>query len=190
MIGELLTHILIREYLPEFKVNTPFFNMEENSIKKGFDLVLLNTNDNELWITEVKSGEKDTNNQTSDKKIENLLKKAKNDLNERLNKSENMLWQNAINGCSISMKNNDDLKNVVIELLENYQEETATSLNKNIITSGVLFNSTDEKFSINSLKKVHDAWENELFFKKIIILAIQESTYQEVITFFKMEVSA
>ena len=44
--------------------------------------------------------------------------------------------------------------------------------------------------SINSLKKVHDAWENELFFKKIIILAIQESTYQEVITFFKMEVSA
>ena len=190
MIGELLTHILIREYLPEFKVNTPFFNMEENSIKKGFDLVLLNTNDNELWITEVKFGEKDTNNQTSDKKIENLLKKAKNDLNERLNKSEDMLWQNAINGCSISMKNNDDLKNVVIELLENYQEETATSLNKNIITSGVLFNSTDEKFSINSLKKVHDAWENELFFKKIIILAIQESTYQEVITFFKMEVSS
>ena len=88
------------------------------------------------------------------------------------------------------MKNNDDLKNVVIELLENYQEEIATSLNKNIITSGVLFNSTDEKFSINSLKKVHDAWENELFFKKIIILAIQESTYQEVITFFKMEVSS
>lgn len=111
-------------------------------------------------------------------------------MNERLNKSEDMLWQNAINGCSISMKNNDDLKNVVIELLESYQEKTATSLNKNIITSGVLFNSIDEKFSFNLLKKVHDAWENEFFFKKIIILAIQESTYQEVITFFKMEVSS
>ena len=36
MIGELLTHVLFLHYEDEFRAASPFFNMEEDSIKKGF----------------------------------------------------------------------------------------------------------------------------------------------------------
>ena len=192
MIGEFLTHILIKHYFLNYKISTPFFNLEEKSIKKGFDIVLVNNETNELWITEVKSGEKNKKN-SSTKQIEILLNRAKDDLKKRLNSDNNMLWQNAINGCLVSMQETDDLKNVVLDLLYSYSnemtEEINDSKNKNIIASAVLFSEITDKFSIDTIKIISDKWNQSNQFKNVIIIAIQENTYQEIINFMKSEVN-
>ena len=64
MIGELLVHVIL-EIEGNFSVVSPFFNMEERSFKKGFDVCLYDSNLQNLWITEVKSGEKQANQKTS-----------------------------------------------------------------------------------------------------------------------------
>ncbi len=58
MLGELLSHVIILKLFPNFEVVSPFFNMEEKSIRKGFDLLLYEASTNNIWITEVKSGAK------------------------------------------------------------------------------------------------------------------------------------
>ena len=39
-VGELLLNVIIREYF-DIKIISPFFNMEERSPKKGFDIIAL-----------------------------------------------------------------------------------------------------------------------------------------------------
>jgi len=56
MLGELLAHVIILKKIDSFDVVSPFFNMEEKHIRKGFDLVLYEPASNEVWITEVKAG--------------------------------------------------------------------------------------------------------------------------------------
>lgn len=41
MIGELLSHLVINNFFPEYHVVSPFFNKEERSVKKGFDVVMI-----------------------------------------------------------------------------------------------------------------------------------------------------
>lgn len=50
MIGEILVHVIL-EFEYRFLTVSPFFNMEERSLKKGYDVALLETATNELWIT-------------------------------------------------------------------------------------------------------------------------------------------
>lgn len=52
MIGELLVHMVF-ELEGRFIAASPFFNIEERSFKKGYDVVLLEHTTNELWIAEV-----------------------------------------------------------------------------------------------------------------------------------------
>lgn len=54
MIGELLTHLLIPQYI-DFNAISIMKNKEENSIRKGFDIVYTDDN-NSIWYCEVKSG--------------------------------------------------------------------------------------------------------------------------------------
>ena len=35
LIGELLTHIIISEFFPEYDVISPYFNLEGEALKKG-----------------------------------------------------------------------------------------------------------------------------------------------------------
>lgn len=56
MIGEVLIHVIL-EIEGRFTAASPFFNMEECSFKKGYDIALFEKDTNELWIAEVKSGE-------------------------------------------------------------------------------------------------------------------------------------
>lgn len=96
MIGEFLSHILITNLFDDYDIASAFFNLEEKSIKKGFDLLLYNTSDDSVWITEVKSGNlhKEKNH---DQTTKSLLNDAKADLMKRLNEQEKQYWHNAIN---------------------------------------------------------------------------------------------
>lgn len=156
MIGELLTHILVMQFFSEFSAVSPYFNLEERSIKKGFDVVLYSGGNNELWITEVKSGElhKDKD---SNETMTSLLGTAKRDLKKRLNENEITFWENAINGATLALENKRDMKDAVIEILGNIgdqiADEKALSTDKNVILVASLFSCLSDEIDENEMKK-------------------------------------
>src|SRR5690554_1107215 len=54
MVGELLVHIFAGMTFPSLASGAVFFNKEERSMKKGFDLTFHDDSRQELWYAEVK----------------------------------------------------------------------------------------------------------------------------------------
>ena len=186
MIGELLVHILL-EHDGRFTKASPFFNTEERSFKKGFDIVLLESETNELWVTEVKSGEKLKSQKSSSSAALGLINKARNDLRIRLNEQDSNLWSSAINSAYISMKDTSNQKDVVIKLLEEIADDADegkhTSKETNVILSGVLFHPLNNPMEVDRVKKKYSEIVNNELFKKLIVIAIQKDTYSVVYDF-------
>lgn len=107
-MGELLTHLLLR-IEDTFQITSACFNLEERSFKKGFDIIVFDNENHELWITEVKSGEKKKDGNASSS-IKSLLNRANNDLVERLDENNRMLWDNAIHAAKNAMSSEKDEK--------------------------------------------------------------------------------
>ncbi|MEP4888946.1 MAG: Hachiman antiphage defense system protein HamA [Aliiglaciecola sp.] len=186
MIGELLTHVIIFELFDDFYVVSPYFNMEEKSQRKGFDLILAETNGEEVWITEVKSG---ALNQAGcpNKSTAAFLKTAKSDLNRRLNESEMTFWQNAIYSTNNSILDCKDYKDVIIGILDDElvaaAEGQAQSKDNNVILVSVLYSDTANSFDSNTTNRTSIDIEKEGIFKRVISLSIQKSTFEKVAEF-------
>tara|TARA_Y100001933_G_scaffold257121_1_gene302888 strand:- start:13 stop:813 length:801 start_codon:yes stop_codon:yes gene_type:complete len=191
MIGELLSHIIILDVFTNLQSVNPYFNMEEKNVKKGFDLVLVDESENnKLWITEVKAG-RIGKLPNSRRKNNALLSIAKNDLNTRLNESDQHLWQNAINGAMVSMKNNN-LKSEIVDILEEnlddaYDDESS-STDKNVILTTVLFNDIRDVIKLKDVVSFATDTENESIFADIMVISVQKNTLEKVVEFLQSEV--
>lgn len=190
MIGELLIHILLNEFFAEFETISPFFNLEERSIKKGFDVVLTHRLNNSMWITEVKSGELHKNKNANGTSVD-LLNTAKKDLYDRLNGENYSLWLNAINGAKIAYDSHSDLKNAVIDILENYGDDAIEgkieSKNMNVFLTSALFAPMNDIVEENTIKKKYNAINEENKFKCLFALSIQKGTYNKIYDFLQKE---
>lgn len=190
MVGELLTHIFILEFLTDFNTVSPFFNMEEKSIKKGFDILTYATNKNELWITEVKSGEL-RKGKCANETNKILLGKAKADLKDRLSVNESSLWENAINGATIALDNIKDTKDAVIDILDEIAEEItnkqANTSTKNVILVTSLFSNLNDEIRESDIKEFSHTSIKEKIFNNLIIFSIQKNTYKKVVDFLEEE---
>lgn len=192
MIGELLSHIIVLELNKKLTSVNPYYNMEEKSIKKGFDLVLFDIDmDYKMWITEVKAGELGKV-VSSDKKNYRLLGAAKCDLSDRLNNGHDAVWNNAINGAYVAMEENDH-KNAVIKILENSlvdsRNQTISSDERNVILTSVLFNEICDPVDINTIHKFCNKTECDCTFNDLIVISIHKNTVKCVIDFLKSEVT-
>ncbi len=190
MIGELLVHVLL-DIEGRFIAASPFFNMEERSFKKGFDVALFDENTNELWIAEVKSGKKQLRQPTASSAIVGLINTAKNDLDKRLNDENTSLWLNAINAAKLSMSGSGQQKNAVVKLLEQYAddavESNSSSQEFNVVLAGVLFHTMSEHMEAAKVGQKHTKVVNEKLFRKVFIMAIQKETFEAVYDFLESE---
>jgi hypothetical protein len=190
MIGEFLSHILITELFEEFDVVTPYFNLEEKSIKKGFDLLLYKRLDNSVWITEVKSGElhKDKNH---DQTALVLLKAAKDDLEERLNKQEVTYWYNAVNAVNASLSGKKDYKDALVGILlkegSDAAQKQAKSNDNCVILVSNLFEPLDIKVSKEVIKSFQDEINEAKIFASTVVFCLQKETYLRVVDFIESE---
>lgn len=191
MIGELLAHIIIREYFPEFKVSSPFFNLEERSIKKGFDLLLSKSNDSTLWITEVKSGALHQDKDASGT-INDLILAGKRDLVERLDDENASIWMNAIHGAKIVFEKYNDLKTAVVEILSEYAIDGQSARQKRsadyrVLLVGGLFASTDTVVVESGIQSQQQKIKSENVFMDVMLLTIHKNTYTKVYDFIVKE---
>ncbi len=190
MIGELMVHLIISNYFDEYKSVTPFFNMEERSIKKGYDVVLTEANSPNLWIVEVKSGELH-NNKSSNQTINDLIDTAKRDLVERLNEENASLWMEAINGAKVSFESKNTMKEAVIDVLMSWGDEASdgiyTSDDKNVILTGVLFSSLDDTVTQNNILIKQQKIERARAFNNVFVIALHKETYTKIYEFLREE---
>lgn len=190
MIGELLVHIIL-EIEGRFSVASPFFNMEERSFKKGYDVALFDPSANDLWIAEVKSGEKQKSQANASSAIVGLINTAKNDLKNRLNEESESLWLNAMNAARVSMNSSSHQKDAVIKLLEACANEAVDGNNSselyNVVLAGVLFHPLSERMDAAQVEKKYIRIVDEKLFNQVIVVAIQKSTFEAVYAFLESE---
>lgn len=192
MIGEFLSHIIITSLFDEYAIASAFFNLEEKSIKKGFDLLLFNIVDNTVWITEVKSGNLHTS-KTHDQTTTILLNKAKNDLIKRLDEQETQYWHNAINHVRAAVHDEADYRNVLLNILrEKHGKDAAAgeakSQDKNVVLISNLFAPLSTKVSNRPAKILAMKLSDKEVFANTVVFSIQKATYQKVIAFLQAEI--
>lgn len=191
MVGELLCHLLLPIKMSNYLRASPYFNMEENSIKKGHDLIFFDKNSSELWITEVKSGEKGAVENTTIKTTD-LLGTAGRDLISKLNGSGTNLWRNALKGMDSVIRDGIS-KDVIVKELSEYQKRTVGDVQKseeyNVILTSNVFHDTDESIVFDEVLAWTDSYSNRDRFKNIIFLSIQKGTYQKIVDFLESELS-
>lgn len=190
MIGELLVHVAL-EIEGRFTAASPFFNMEERSFKKGYDIALFETATNELWITEVKSGAIQNGQKNASSAVVGLINTAKNDLKTRLNDSNTSLWLNALNVAKVSMSDSNHQKDAVIKLLGQCADDAVdgnnTSNSYNVVLAATLFHPMSEYMEAVKVGQKHTKVIKEGLFKKVFIIAIQKETFGAVYNFLESE---
>lgn len=192
MIGELLVHIIL-EIEGRFLVASPFFNMEEDSFKKGYDIVLYDTDLQEIWITETKSGEMQKRQKTSSAASLALINKAKNDLKERLNNHNTTPWLNALNAARIYVSESNTQREMVIKLLGQVTNDVVDKNNSsntfNVVLSAVLFNPLTDLIDAKKIGRKYSKVIVDGLFKKVFIICVQKGTYQAVYKFLEGEIN-
>lgn len=193
MIGELLCHLLIPSEHKNLKIMSPFFNLEEGAIKKGHDLIYFeNSNEINIWIVEVKSGELGKATSVSAKK-KSLLNTANRDLKKKLTSRKTNLWRNALKGMDSTLENGVT-KKVLAGFLRDYRDKTSTgtqcSDEYNVVLATSLFHPMNKKVTLVDLQEWKRDNLNGDEYKEVLIFSIQKSTYQSVVDFLHQELKS
>lgn len=113
-------------------------------------------------------------------------------MTKRLNESTDNLWHNAVHSALISLKENDE-KNAVIQILrgslKESQNNSSTSLNKNVVLTSVIFCDTSREVTLDNVVKFHSKTILERKFSDFIAISMQEKSIDEIVNFLVSEVS-
>jgi hypothetical protein len=190
MLGELLAHVVILKLLPEFNVVSPFFNMEEKSIRKGFDLLLYESASDEVWITEVKSGEMG-GAKSPCAATRSLLSKARDDLGLRLGEQEFNHWLNAINAAQKSIKATANYRESVLDILamegDRVAHNGATASDNNVVLVSALFCDVSNRVIERTISDFSEDLAEKALFNTVLVLSLHKGTLQKLEDFLKKE---
>lgn len=170
-IGELLLNVMIREYT-DMRIVSPFFNLEERNVKKGFDIIAVDPN-KDLWIIESKAGELGKL-KTVNEKIRERINTAKRDLDKRLNMHNSQLWLNAVNSVRSALDDTSE-KNTIVNIL-NKNANSCLSNDKNVVLGGTVFCVFDSTIDSIELGKLYNSILSSNKFSKLKLIAIQKRT--------------
>lgn len=177
-IGEILLNVMIREFT-DMKIVSPFFNMEERNVKKGFDIIAVDSA-GDLWIIESKAGEQGKL-KTSTEKVCERINVARKDLDTRLNKDNSQLLLNAIKSVKSSLDDNSEKKTIMNILEKN--SNSCSSIDKNVVLGGTVFCLFDSVIEASKLNNLYISILKSNKFSKIRLIAIQKQTFQVVIDY-------
>jgi len=186
MVGELLSHILLGQQDNNLTSLSILKNKEERSIKKGFDIIYCEIDNDKLWYSEVKSGAANTQSATEYNDV--LLKRAKDGIQLMIDEKRNSLWESALFDVSATIKRNDGQLRLR-ELLSNDAPTMNTNQTKNVILISVLYHNLTDEIDIDSVENFHNAVIAENNFLDAIVISIQKSTFLAVSDFLNNEIS-
>lgn len=184
-IAEFFIHLYLND--SNYKQEFLFFNLEETSIKKGFDGVY--TKENEMYIIESKSGDESTKNISHISKLKEAYSDLKKYFDGSSQKGNNNPWRNAYNHASHSdIKANDSLRKQIRELANLYDDSKYGTIEEyNIIPCSTIFlsNNWNEQFITDLLKSTNELKGFEA--KKVDLIILTKLKILNFINFLNSE---
>lgn len=179
MIGELIAHLVIDKVLTHLQTIGIFFNKEEASIRKGFDLTYVDLKGSTVWYGEVKSGEVSSTSSASTKNNE-LLGRAKKGMKENLTGKRANLWRSVLTDTALTFasKKKITVQNILKNDLKEIRDDPSTK--KNAILVSVLFHDSNNKVSPEVVQKYLAKVVSANIFSNVVIFSIQKSTYSKI----------
>ena len=133
-VAELFIHLYMNT--AGFKQECMFFNLEERSIKKGFDG--LYSKEKEIWVMESKSGSISSNEISHAKKVRLAITDLENKISGG---ATNNPWRNAYNhACHCDIKTDQEILKFIRDHSKQYQQNIYHDIkNFNTIPCGTIF---------------------------------------------------
>jgi len=180
-IAEFFIHLFLNQ--ENFQQNFLYFNLEEGSIKKGFDGYY--TKNNNQWILESKSGLYSAKNMiTHPAKINEAYKGLKNKIEGQ--DSVNNPWENAYNHAShTDVKTSKNIRDIINQLSEDYTNKKFRKVSEfNLIPCSTIFLESNWNLIDESLllKKIKAALSN-MKFKEIKIICLNKKSLKSFIEY-------
>ncbi|HFG2236549.1 TPA: hypothetical protein ACGF9M_001614, partial [Vibrio cholerae] len=124
-VAEFFVHLYLNHL--SFKQEFLFFNLEENSIKKGFDGLF--SRNSETFLVESKSGSILTNGISHKIKLNTAYKDLKNYVSGKNEKGKNNPWRNAYNHAShIDVSTEKGIRKKIAKLRDMYDSGKYTNI--------------------------------------------------------------
>jgi hypothetical protein len=184
MVGELLTHLFVEDAFGDLASFSPYFNKEERSIKKGFDLTFFHAKDKSIWYSEVKSGR--AKDDLPDPKLHKLARKAALDLVEKIASGDRKsLWYSAVIDAHTTL-NSFESKPVKALLRRDLRSTTLQPSNL-ILSAAVFVPPSTALMTSQQLTKTLTGISATYAPHKVRLLAIQKSTVERVVEFLETE---
>lgn len=187
MIGELLVHLLMPSTHPALTSSAVFFNKEERSIKKGFDLTFHEGDGKAIWYGEVKSG--GVGVESADTKAGVLLKKAASDLADKLGSgAHRSRWESALIDADLTLQSAH--ASTVKALLRSDAStlKSGSSISRNAVLASAVFHDAEHcVLTAVETRKAVDAIVKGAKFDKVRMLVIQKTAMNHVVEFLRTE---
>jgi hypothetical protein len=181
MIGELLIHLLLPRYI-KFNAISVMKNKEENSIRKGFDIVYCDYQ-NSIWYCEVKSGGDTSTTEDVNSKNNQLVNDAKRDIQKHAFGTRATLWESVLIDVNLTIFNTEKREEIKKLLDEHHPDAEHRNMDRNVLLGTVLYKSLEEKICPIKLKKHKETIDAETLFVGLIIFSIQKPTYTKIENF-------
>jgi len=175
MIGELLFHLKSYELFKKHAHISVYFNKEERSVKKGFDVLLFDGK--KVWYCEVKSRE-DANNEDITLSHIKKLKEAIKDAKEKFNSENENYWLTAkTNIVNIEEKS---LKKQIADILT---KDINKNVKKDTMGVSVAFQRELNSISKDSVEEYLKTEEDN--FDSLVAICITHEDYEKIIKMLK-----
>jgi len=113
-------------------------------------------------------------------------------LQTRLSENDGSLWRNAIHAARASMMECSTQKQMAIKILGRYSNDAtqgrASSENHNVILTGMLFHSMNEKIEEEKIRNKYINIVDEGVFSNVCIVSVQKEAFSTVYSFLEGEV--
>lgn len=183
-VAEFFIHLFLGKM--KFKQEFLYFNLEENSIKKGFDGYY--TKEDEQWILESKSGVLSSSNKITHS---GKITEAYNGLKAKIEGTDNVNnpWENAYNHAAhLNVKSNRKITDIINKLSQDYSSKKYRQVKEfNVIPCSTLFLEKDWS-SIDKpdlIMKITDNISTKDF-SKIIVVCINKKSLNSLIEYLKL----
>jgi hypothetical protein len=143
MAGELLVHALMPHMYPHLTTSAVFFNKEERSIKKGFDVTYYEATNDSVWYGEAKSG-KVRSDKTATQKASSLLGKAASDVAEKLTTdTQESRWESALTDAMLTLQDPQGRKASSLLRSDAKAIRAQNKFDKRVVLTATVFHALD-----------------------------------------------
>lgn len=182
MIGELLAHILIGEYLNHMTSLSVLKNKEDRSIKKGFDIIYQDNSTAFLWYSEVKSGHRGVANESSTEYNTILLDRSYDGITDMFASKRDSLWESALIDVKLTIADTKKKINIA-KLLDSDSPIHGDDSKKNIVLISVLYHCPTEPVEFDSIEAFLKKVIAEQKYENAIAISIQKKLFDKVAEF-------